>query len=224
MSRQRIEVSEGLDEAELLATPYRQVRSWVDAAVAVAEAGGPVAEPFAMSLATADADGRPNVRTVLMRFFSEDGPGFVSSSDSAKGHEMTARGDVAASLTWPGIHRAIRFRGRVEPLEDHLVDAYWRSRPWGARISAVASTQSAPISSRAELEAASARCAVQWPDRGGPDDVPRPATWRGWRVTPAEVEFWAGRRDRLHDRIVFSRVGAGTLDDAGAWRQTRRQP
>lgn len=218
------QVTEGLSEDDLAPTPFRQAVGWVDEAAAVAARGGPVAEPVAMSLATADESGHPNVRTVLMRFFDERGPGFVSSADSAKAAELAATGWAAASLTWPGLHRAIRFRGRVEPIADDEVEAYWRTRPWGSRISAWASRQSAEVADRSELETAAAQYAARWPDRARPDDVPVPPSWRGWRIAAEEVEFWAGRRDRLHDRLVFVRRAAGSLDDAAAWRVVRRQP
>ncbi len=159
-----------------------------------------------------------------MRFLDGRGPGFVSSSDSTKGVELAANPVLATSLTWPGLYRAIRFRGSAERIAADEVGAYWATRPWGSRISAWASKQSAPVASRAELEAASDRYAARWPDRGRPDDVPVPEDWAGWRVVPDEVEFWAGRRDRLHDRLVFVRTGPGGLDDPAAWRVVRRQP
>ncbi|MEO6018698.1 MAG: pyridoxine 5'-phosphate oxidase C-terminal domain-containing protein, partial [Knoellia sp.] len=97
-------------------------------------------------------------------------------------------------------------------------------RPWGSRISAWASRQSEPATSRAELEAAYAKYAVRWPDQGRPDDVPVPDFWGGYRIICSEVEFWGGRTNRLHDRLVFTRVADGSLDDAAAWSLGRRQP
>ncbi|MEP6799460.1 MAG: pyridoxal 5'-phosphate synthase, partial [Lapillicoccus sp.] len=196
-----------------------------------------VYEPSAISVATVDASGVPNVRTVLMRFLDERGPGFVSSSDSTKGLELAAHPHVAAALTWPAMFRAIRFRGVIEPVDHETVAAYWASRPWGSRISAWASHQSAPVTGgRRALEDAFDRYAARFPDHGQADDVPVPDTWKGYRIRASEVEFWAGRRNRLHDRLVFSAVGAGGgaaaqdvatapgLDDAGAWVLSRRQP
>jgi pyridoxamine 5'-phosphate oxidase len=183
-----------------------------------------VPEPLALSVATTDADGRPNVRTVLMRFFDERGPGFVTHTRSTKGLEIGATGGIAASLTWPAMYRAIRFRGTAQPLDADEVEAYFRSRPWASRISAWASQQSQPIDSREELEAAYERYAAQFPDRGNDDDVPVPDFWGGYRIGCDEVEFWGGRSNRLHDRLVFTRVREGSLDDAGAWRLSRRQP
>ena len=215
---------EGLSELEVAPTPWQQARRWVDEAVARSRELGDVPEPLALSVATVDPDGRPNVRTVLMRFFDERGPGFVTNTESTKGIEIAATGAVAASLTWPSMFRAIRFRGVAQTLTREEVTGYFGSRPWASRISAWASQQSRPVEGRADLEEAYERYAAQWPDRGNADDVPVPDFWGGYRVVCDEVEFWGGRRNRLHDRLVFTRVGDGDLDDAAAWRLWRRQP
>lgn len=216
--------SEGLSESELAPTPWQQASAWVQQASARAEDRGDVPEPYAMSVATVDADGRPNVRTVLLRFFDVRGPGFVTNLGSTKAREIAATGGVAASLTWPSMYRAIRFRGTAVPLDREEVQAYFDGRPWGSRVGAWASRQSDPIGSRAELEEAYERYARRFPDTGDPEDVPVPDFWGGWRVRCDEVEFWAGRRSRLHDRLAFLRVGEGTLDDPAAWEVVRRQP
>jgi pyridoxamine 5'-phosphate oxidase len=216
--------AEGLTESGLLATPYAQVAGWVADAVRRSESGPDVVEPFAMAVATTDAEGRPNVRTVIMRFLDERGPGFVTSTTSRKGRELAVNPAVAATLTWPAMYRAVRFRGHAAPLDPHEVEAYWRSRPWASRISAWASRQSEPVGSRAELEAEYARRAAQFPDGGGEVDVPVPESWGGYRILCDEVELWAGRRDRLHDRIVYTRTGHGDLGDAASWQVHRRQP
>jgi pyridoxamine 5'-phosphate oxidase len=215
---------EGLSEVEIAPTPWQQARRWVDEAVARSHELGDVPEPLALSVATVDLDGRPNVRTVLMRFFDERGPGFVTNTESTKGLEIAATGAIAASLTWPSMFRAIRFRGVAQTLTREEVTGYFESRPWASRISAWASQQSRPIEGRADLEEAYERYAAQWPDRGNADDVPVPDFWGGYRVVCDEVEFWGGRRNRLHDRLVFTRVGEGSLDEPDAWRLHRRQP
>ncbi len=215
---------DGLGEDQLAATPWQQASRWVDDAVARAADHDDVPEPYAMSVATVDADGRPNVRTVLMRFFDVRGPGFVTNLESTKGREIAATGGVAASLTWPSMYRSIRFRGTAVPLDLEEVRAYFDGRPWGSRVGAWASRQSEPIASRTALEAQYARWAAEFPDRGAPEDVPVPDYWGGWRIVCDEVEFWAGRRSRLHDRLVFTRIGDGTLDDPAAWTVLRRQP
>jgi pyridoxamine 5'-phosphate oxidase len=215
---------EGISEADVARTPWLQARRWVDEALARSAQREDVPEPLAISVATVDAQGSPNVRTVLMRFFDERGPGFVTSTQSTKGLEIAATGRIAAALTWPAMFRAIRFRGTAQELPREEVEAYFGSRPWGSRISAWASRQSQPVQGRAPLEEAYQRYAAQFPDHGNPDDVPVPDFWGGYRVLCDEVEFWGGRRNRLHDRLVFSRVADGSLDEAGAWSLSRRQP
>ncbi|MEO7234688.1 MAG: pyridoxamine 5'-phosphate oxidase [Lapillicoccus sp.] len=227
---------DGLSEDDLAPTPWQQARLWVDEADARGRDGDDVPEPRALSVATVDASGAPNVRTVLMRFFDERGPGFVTSVDSTKGVELAQNPHIAAALTWPSMFRSIRFRGVAEPLDDAEVQEYWSSRPWGSRISAWASRQSEPATGRQQLEDAVEQYAAQFPDHGKPDDVPLPAFWSGYRVRCREVEFWGGRRNRLHDRLVFSAVGSGGgaaaqdvdlrpgLDDPAAWTVFRRQP
>ncbi len=225
MATERIDYTgEGLSESELAATPWLQASRWVDDAVARSHALGDTPEPLALSVATVDADGHPDVRTVLMRFFDEHGPGFVTCLTSTKGRQLATNPAVAASLTWPAMFRAIRFRGVVEELTREEVTAYFGERPWGSRISAWTSRQSEPVDSRAELEAAYERYAARWPDHGSPDDVPVPDFWGGYRIDCASVEFWGGRRNRLHDRLRFVRVAEGSLADPDAWRVGRLQP
>ena len=120
--------------------------------------------------------------------------------------------------------RAVRFRGVAHELGRDEATDYFGQRPWGSRISAWASRQSRLIKGRAALEQAFEEYAERWPDHGRPTDVPVPDRWGGYRIRCDEVEFWAGRRNRLHDRLVFERVAEGTLDDAAAWRVLRRQP
>ena len=215
---------EGIDVATVAATPWPQIRLWVADAVAAAEATPGFAEPAAVSVATVDADGLPNVRTVLARFLDERGPGFVSSLHSAKAAEIAANQRVALAYTWPGLFRAIRFRGVAEPIDDAELRGYWRTRPYASQIAACASLQSHPVQSRAVLERAFDEWAARYPETGAVDAVPMPADFCGWRVRAHEVELWAGRRSRLHDRLLYARVGDGTLDDAASWSLTRLQP
>ena len=224
-SVERVEYDgDGLSESMVAATPWDQLTRWLDAAVERGRQHGDVPEPSAMSFATVDEDGHPNVRVVLLRLLDPRGPGFVTDTSSAKARELASTPYAAATLAWPALFRAVRFRGPVERVEHEVVDGYFGSRPWDSRVSAWASTQSAPVSGRDELERAFAEYAERFPDRGGVDDVPVPPTWGGYRIVPDEVEFWAGRLGRLHDRLVFTRVGAGTLADAGPWQLSRRQP
>ena len=207
---------EGLSEAQVEGrSPLEVARDWVDAAVARQAERGDVPEPLAISIAGLVRENDA---------FDERGPGFVTALTSAKGRELRAHPAVAAALTWPSMFRAIRFRGTAVQVGRDEVEAYFDSRPYGSRISAWTSRQSEPIASRAALEEAYERYAAQWPDGGRADDVPVPDFWGGFRIVPDEVEFWGGRRSRLHDRIVFSRKGSGSLADVDAWRVWRRQP
>jgi pyridoxamine 5'-phosphate oxidase len=215
---------DGIDADTVAATPWLQIRAWVTEAVAAAEVTPGLAEPTAVSVATVGVDGAPNVRTVLARFLDDRGPGFVSSLHSTKATELAADPRIALAYTWPGLFRAIRFRGSAEPIAADELEAYWRTRPYGSQIAACASLQSHPVESRAALERAFEEWAQRYPDTGAQDAVPMPADFCGWRVRAAEVELWAGRRSRLHDRLVFTRVGDGTLDDPASWALTRRQP
>jgi pyridoxamine 5'-phosphate oxidase len=215
---------EGLLESQVAPSPYQQARQWLDHALAAAAERGDVPEPTALSVATVDASGAANVRTVLMRFFDERGPGFVTNLESTKSVEIAANPRIAAALTWPSLYRAIRFRGTAHLVGRDEVAGYFDSRPYGSRLSAWASDQSRPAADRAAIEARWAEVLERFPDTGRDDAVPVPDFWGGWRIECDEVEFWAGRSNRLHDRLVFTRVGVGDLADPDAWSVSRRQP
>ncbi|WP_446666992.1 pyridoxamine 5'-phosphate oxidase [Flexivirga sp. B27] len=215
---------EGLDEHDLPAAPLPLIEQWVQDAVDRQAAKGDVPEPDAISVATVDAAGRPHVRTVLMRHLGADGPGFYTNYASRKGRDLEINPEIAAALTWPPMFRAIRFVGVAHKMSAERSAAYFRSRPYGSRIGAWASRQSEPVGGRAELEEAVASYERKWPDTGSPDDVPLPDFWGGYVVSCDEVEFWAGRSSRLHDRLVFVRTSDGDLTDAASWRVERRQP
>ena len=215
---------EGIVEADAPDAPLPLVQAWLDAAIARQGEQGDVPEPSAISVATVDGDGMPDVRTVLLRFLDGRGPGFLTNTASAKGRQLRENDAIAVSLTWPSMYRAVRFRGYAEALEHDLVADYFRSRPYGSRISAHASAQSDPVADRAALEEAYRRCEERWPDTGDADDVPLPAHWGGYRVRAEQVEVWGGRRNRLHDRLVWTRVAPGGLDEPAAWRRGRLQP
>ena len=211
---------EGLAEGEVPGAPFGLISSWVDAARSRQVARGDVPEPLSIEVATVDEQGRPDVRTVLMRFLDERGPGFVTSLESAKSQQLQATPFVAATLTWPAMFRAIRFRGRAELVGAAEIDAYFAARPRGSQLSAWVSHQSQPIEGRESLESAWAEVEARFEGQ----DVPRPDYWGGWRIVCDEVEAWAGRSNRLHDRFRWTRAGEAGLDVASAWRVERLQP
>ncbi len=157
---------EGLVEADVAATPHLQAQDWIEHAVAAARERDDVPEPTALSVATVDAAGGANVRTVLMRFFDERGPGFVTNLESTKSVEIAAQPRIAASLTWPSLYRSIRFRGAAHLIEREEVTRYFDSRPYGSRLSAWASDQSRPAADRAALDAAWQAALARFPDTG----------------------------------------------------------
>ncbi len=229
---------EGLDPGSLPLAPWAVVNEWVAMAHQRALERGDVPEPGAMALATVDAEGAPDVRTLLCRDVSPEGLRFYTSLVSAKAEQMASDPRVAVSWTWPGMFRALRFRGVVEELPREDVTAYFQQRPWGARISAHASRQSHALASHAELTEREAELAARWPDSGRRDDVPTPDHWGGYLIRPYQVEVWTGRQSRMHDRWRWSliepldqtRPAAEQtrlllpLDDETAWATTLLQP
>jgi pyridoxamine 5'-phosphate oxidase len=198
--------------------------AWIERWYAEAQADPRVSEPSAMVLATVDADGVPDARTVLLKGLSAQGLTFYTNTRSTKGHELAANPRAALVLLWHPMYRQIRVRGAVTPTSPQDAARYFATRPRGSQVATRASRQSQPIGSRAELEAKVAAEEARWPDTGSPDDVPAPSTWGGYLVRPDVVELWVGQRDRLHDRLVFHRVGDGDLDEPASWRTTRLQP
>jgi len=159
----------------------------------------------AMTLATVDADGLPDARTVLLKDVDTRGFTFYSNAESAKGLQLDARPAAALLFHWKTLRRQVRVRGAVEPVTSAEADAYFASRARESRIGAWASDQSRTLADRAALDAAVARETARF----GDEDVPRPGRWTGWRVVPQSVEFWRDRPFRLHDRILFERDGEG---------------
>jgi pyridoxamine 5'-phosphate oxidase len=171
-------------------------------------------DPDAMALATVDADGLPNVRMVLLKGWGPEGFVFYTNRESVKGRELEAAGKAALVIYWKSLSRQVRMRGPIAPVTAAESDAYFSSRPRGARIGAWASRQSRPLESRNELETAVAHFEAKYSG-----DIPRPPHWIGYRLVPLSIEFWAEQPYRLHDRIVFSRQTPGA-----PWSSERLYP
>jgi len=199
---------QGLDVPDLHPDPAVQVQEWVDAAVTAG-----VAEPTAMTLATADVLGRPSVRAVLLKGLDERGAVFYTNYRSAKARDLDANPQAALALVWPTLYRQVRITGPVTRTSEAESDTYFATRPPGSRLSAWASPQSAVIAERADLTRRVAEVAARHPD-----GLPRPAHWGGYRVALEQVELWQARPDRLHDRLRYAQC------DDGSWRIERLAP
>jgi pyridoxamine 5'-phosphate oxidase len=201
-----------LDEESVAGTWLEQFRRWFDAAVA----DPAVIEPNAMALATADAHGRPSVRTVLAKDFSERGVVFYTNYASAKAADLAANPYAAVVFAWLAHERQVRLSGPVRKVPREQTEAYFATRPRESQLGAWASAQSQVVPSRAELEAALAEVTQRFGD--GP--IPAPPGWGGYLIEPLAVEFWQGRPGRLHDRIRFRR---GSMHGAD-WVRERLAP
>jgi pyridoxamine 5'-phosphate oxidase len=196
-----------LDVTTVDPEPMTQLARWYEAAVV---ATGDRAA--AMTVATTTPDGRPSARVVLLRGFDARGLVFYTNYDSRKGGELAANPYAAAVLYWSELDAQVRVEGPVERVDSTESDAYFAQRPYGHRIGAWASHQSAPVADRAALEAQVAAAEARFPD-----DVPRPPHWGGYRIVPETVEFWRNRVDRVHDRVEYCRRDRG-------WRVRRLSP
>lgn len=199
-----------LDEATVNRDPVRQFSAWYDDAVAAE-----ILEPEAMTLSTATPDGRPSARIVLLRGFDARGFCFFTNYESRKGKELAANPYAALTFHWANLERQVRIEGRVEKTTAVESDAYFASRPPASRIGAWSSPQSDVLADRAALEDLFARFTSENPDDTA---IPRPEHWGGYRLVPERIEFWQGRRSRLHDRLRFRR------DSSGAWVVERLAP
>jgi len=190
--------------------PFRLFQTWFDEAVK-----SEPRDPNAMSLATVDPDGMPDVRTVLLKGI--DGRGFVfyTNTQSQKGQELAANPKAGLLFYWKSLNRQVRVRGPVERVTPEEADVYFATRPKGAQIGAWASQQSRPLESRLAFEKAVALYGAKY----ALGTVPRPPHWSGYRIVPLKIEFWHDRPFRLHDRVEFRRDACG-----GAWTKIRMYP
>ena len=197
----------GLSESLADPDPLRQFELWFQDAL---KAKLPL--PNAMTLATVGGSGAPSARIVLLKGVEKGGFVFYTNYRSRKGKELEARAAACLVFMWSDLERQVRIDGTVEKLSARDSDEYYASRPLGARLSAWASAQSETVPSRQVLEQA-----LDEARRRNGDKPPRPPHWGGYRVLPREIEFWQGRADRLHDRLLYTREGAG-------WKIARLAP
>lgn len=191
----------GLDESDLAADWLTQFGRWLADAVSA-----DLPEPNAMVFATADPEGRPSARTVLLKGYDARGFTLFTNYDSRKGTEALANPYASLVFPWFAIRRQVVVRGSVEKVDRADTEAYFEIRPRGARLGAWASPQSSVIASREELDTAWREMEERFPEGGS---LPPPEHWGGLRVVPETVEFWQGRPSRLHDRLRFRHAESG---------------
>jgi pyridoxamine 5'-phosphate oxidase len=201
--------SRALTEHAADADPMRQFHAWFEEALQ-----SQLIDANAMTLATASANGEPAARIVLLKGADESGFVFFTNYDSAKGRDLAANPRACLLFFWGELERQIRITGSVAKTTTAESDAYFHSRPIESQIGAAISRQSQPIADRSELETRYADFAAT--NRGA--IVPLPSNWGGYRVTPATIEFWQGRKSRLHDRLLY------TKQANGSWSRSRLEP
>ena len=197
-----------LSKSDTLSDPMAQFKKWLDEAI-IAQ----VPEPNSMSLATVNAEGKPSSRIVLIKNMDAQGITWFTNYASRKGEDLAHNPFAALLFHWVELERQVRLEGKVERVSEAESDAYFSSRPLRSQIGAIASDQSQPIANRALLEAHYLAAEKQFGDQ-----PKRPKSWGGYKLIPDTVEFWQGRRSRLHDRIVYR------LDINGVWQRERLQP
>ncbi|MYW68021.1 pyridoxamine 5'-phosphate oxidase [Streptomyces sp. SID8379] len=202
----------GLTESDLAPHPMEQFTRWFKQAAAP---GSPLPEPNAMVVSTADAEGRPSSRTVLLKSYDEAGFVFYTNYGSRKAGELAVNPHIALLFPWHPIGRQVLVTGTAARVSREETAAYFHSRPHGSQLGAWASAQSTVLGSRVELDSGYAELTRRYPPGS---TVPVPEHWGGFRVTPGTVEFWQGRENRLHDRLRYASTGDG------AWRVERLSP
>lgn len=201
----------GFDVGDVDPDPIVQVKRWLEEWIAVAPN-----EPSAVVLATADGDGRPSARTMLLRGFDERGCTVFTSYDSRKGQDLAVNPLGAILCSWVPLLRQVNLRGPVAEVSREESEAYFATRPRDSQLAAWASHQSSVLTDRAELEAQFAKAA----ERFGAGEVPCPPYWGGYRLVPEEIELWQGRPSRMHDRLRYER----DLGEPSGWRIVRLSP
>ena len=200
--------SAGLDKADVDPDPIVQFHEWFEKVI-----DADLHEPNAMVLATATRDGRPSARTVLLKGYDERGFVFYTNYEGRKARELETNPVCALLFYWGELERQVRIEGRASRLSGEESDTYFADRPRGSRLGAWASEQSRSVEDRSILEERLRALETEYEGR----DIPRPLFWGGYRVEPETIEFWQGRENRLHDRLVY-------LRNEGGWKIVRLQP
>ncbi|MEQ1921860.1 MAG: pyridoxamine 5'-phosphate oxidase [Pyrinomonadaceae bacterium] len=193
--------SAGLDEVSCAASPFDQFSKWMDDAL-----NADIIDPNAMTVSTVGEDGRPSARVVLLKSFEAEGFSFYTNYESKKGADLIQNPFTVFHFFWPQLDRQVAIYGRVEKTSREESEKYFNSRPVDSRIGAWTSAQSREIESRDVLE----KRFEEFREKFG-DEVPLPPFWGGFRLTPDKFEFWQGRQNRLHDRIVYERSAENWL-------------
>lgn len=199
----------GLSRKDLASTPVQQFEKWFKQA----EESG-LEMPNAMTLATVSGAGQPSVRTVLLKYFDNEGFVFYTNYGSAKARDIAANPRVALLFPWLDLERQVKITGTAEKVSTATSAKYFLSRPRGSQIGAWVSNQSSPITSRQMLMSQFEEMLRKFENK----EVPLPSFWGGYRVVPGSFEFWQGRQNRLHDRFVY------TPDEVGGWKIERLAP
>ncbi|QDU32379.1 Pyridoxine/pyridoxamine 5'-phosphate oxidase [Poriferisphaera corsica] len=194
------------------ADPIEQFRKWFDEALTANK--GEWFEPNAMTLATVDPSGMPDARIVLMKSFDQRGFVFYTNYRSTKGQQLEEHPYATLVFYWPALERQVKILGGVSKVSEEQSDEYFLSRPKGSQLGAMASEQSKPIANRKVLESELETLEDLFADR----EIERPEEWGGYCVKPVKIEFWQGRTNRLHDRLLYSQ------DEQGAWSIQRISP
>ena len=200
---------DGLDQQQLKKNPFEQFKLWLDQAC---DSG--IADPTAMSVATVDEHGMPSLRTVLLKSFDDQGFVFYTNLESRKARELKHNPNISLLFPWTDFERQVIVRGEVELVSKAQSLSYFLSRPRDSQLAAWAARQSSPISSRQLLEEKFLEIKNKFKNK----DISLPEFWGGIRIKPVTIEFWQGRKNRLHDRFVYQQ------DDAGRWQVGRLEP
>lgn len=197
------------DEHQLEKHPFNQFKNWFEEAVSAQ-----ILDPFAMAIATTGKNMQPTVRMVYMRDITEEGFVFYTNYNSQKAHDIRFNSLVSLNFFWGELERQIRIEGKVEKLNEAISDKYFNSRPRESQIGAWASAQSAPLKSRKMLENKIEELTKKFSNQL----ISRPENWGGYIVVPHKMEFWQGRPNRLHDRLIY------TISDSNTWNVSRIYP